>query len=143
MRISELEEGIFKKIKNTFTGPSRQQVWSKRLAKSPAPSAPPTSEPAATSAPTSVSGTIGGSFAQPMQAAATAKAAPASTATPSQAKPRMSVRAATGPVYTAGQKKNVGGVSYTWDGQVWRDPRGNPATQGIANAINQQSSQTG
>ena len=76
-----------------------------------------------------------GSFVQPMQATATAKAAP-------KAKPRMSVRAATGPVYTAGQKKNVGGVVYTWDGQAWRNPAGELATGPIARAIDQQSSQT-
>jgi hypothetical protein len=50
-------------------------------------------------------------------------------------KPRMSVRAATGPVYQQGEKSNVGGVIYVWDGQQWRNPAGDPATSKIAAAI--------
>lgn len=138
MRISEIEEGIWKKITRPFRKqPDRKEIWAKRLAKDTA-ATPEPAAPVASVTPTSVSGTFGGSFAQPMQATAIAKTAPVAP----QAKPRMSVRAATGPVFTVGQKKNVGGVAYTWDGQVWRDPKGTPATQSIANAISQQSSQT-
>jgi hypothetical protein len=138
MRISEIEEGILKRVMRPFRAPQdRKAVWAKRLAAAPAttPTAPAASS---TSAPTSASGTFGGSFTQPMQATATAKAAPAAP----QAKPRMSVRAATGPAYTKGQTKNVGGVQYQWDGTVWRNPSGQPATPAIANAIDQQSRQT-
>ena len=138
MRISEITEynaisNLVKKAK----GPSRKDIWAKRLAPRSATSTEPTAPVA--SEPTKSGATVGASFVQPTQATATAKAAPVATAP--QAKPRMSVRAATGPAYTVGQKITVGGVFYTWDGQVWRDPKGTPATQGITAAISQQSSQ--
>jgi hypothetical protein len=51
-------------------------------------------------------------------------------------KPRVNIgRAATGPVYRPGQKANVGGVIYVWDGTQWIDPAGNNATSKIAAAI--------
>lgn len=148
MRISEITEynaisNLVKSAKKSL-GPSRKEIWAKRLAPRPEePTAAP-AEPAAPVSPAKSGATVGASFVQPTQATATAKAA--SVATPvtavPQAKPRMSVRAATGPAYAVGQRITVGGVFYTWDGQVWRDPKGNPATQGITAAISQQSSQT-
>jgi hypothetical protein len=131
MRISEIEEGAWQKFKKPFTDPSRKDRWAQRLAPKPA-------APAAPAAPASSGTSVSGSFVEPMKATATAKAAPSAP----QAKPRMSVRAATGPVYAKGQTVNVGGVRYVWDGLMWRDPANQPATMRIAAAIDQQSRQT-
>ena len=145
MRISEITEynaisDLVKSAKKSL-GPSRKEIWAKRLAPRPGePAVAPAIAPTA-SEPTKPGATVGASFVQPTQATATAKAAPVAAAAP-QAKPRVSVRAATGPAYTVGQKITVGGVFYTWDGQVWRDPKGTPATQGITAAISQQAGQT-